>query len=280
MRTIAEELLIKHRDAPLQLETLASIASQRGWPLDAAIPALDSTDTAWLRAIEAAYQPDDDAEFPALPRHDGHAEAMRDLERVLRHQLPWALYLRNFDHANKVHSLGEPIAYHSDNSSHYIVPEITYSLVDHKIVQLFSEGVITVSDPHTNFWHRSTLIPMLSLRHEKWQEVVAGLMRRCARVVMLLDELTPGVETELNLLREVDAAERTLIVCGHAFRVGQLTLPEKVASDFPHVVDWIDFSYDEAHYDMRYKAHRIVQPYLQRYVRGNAGPVVRNWLQT
>jgi hypothetical protein len=54
--------------------------------------------------------------------------------------------------------------------------------------------------------------------------------------------LTPGVQAELDLLRQLGAAGHTLIVC---------VLPEAVAASFPHVVDGIDFGYDETYHEMR-----------------------------
>jgi hypothetical protein len=313
---IAEELLVKHPDASVHLEVLASIRSRRRWPTAIVRPTLEPADQSLLAGIDAAFEAGENdarhdghaeaikrdleralghslSEIPAeamcdlereshLSRTEGHAEAMRDLERALRHRLPWALYLRNFDHANEIRVLGEPITYEDENSEHttVIMPQISYSLVDHKIMQLFGEGVIAVCDPKLNIAHRRTPIPMLSLGGANWLDVVGRLAQRCTRTVMLLDELTPGVQAELDLLRQFRAAERTLIVSGNAFRTGKAVLPEAVTASFPHVVDWIDFGHDENYHEMRYKAHRIIQPWLLRYVRANAAPVVQAWLGT
>ena len=193
---------------------------------------LDLDDSALLADVKAAYDPGDQFDPLTKNRRNNHAEAIGDLERVLRHRLSWALYLRNFDHANKLHMLTDPIAHEQDRSTRIVVPQITYSLVDHNISELFEEGVITVADPRSSFTQRKTPIPMLSLYEGNWLGVVGALVRRCKRIVMLLDELTPGVQCELDLLNKLGAARRTLIVCGHDFRIGKSTLPEAVTVIF------------------------------------------------
>jgi hypothetical protein len=275
---LAEDLLLKHEHADVHLQVLQSIASARHWSKPITLPQMESADRVWLGAVEAAYEPGNDADPSVENRRKGHAQALHDLQRVVRHRLPWALYLRNFKHANDIRMLGDLITHESEGNVHIVVPQISYSLVDHKILQLFEEGVITVCDPAIADTHRTTPIPMLSLRDEEWLRVVRVLIEHCTRVVMLLDELTPGVQSELDLLCELGANDRALLVCGHAFRDGKATLAPAVSAAFPYIVDWIDFGYDESHHDMHHKAHRIIQHHLLRYVRANAGPVVRAWL--
>lgn len=269
---LAPELLEKHRDASAHLRTLNSIAEDRRLKIDVPLGGISADDRLIIEAIEASSEPVEE-------RYHSHGEALRDLQRALRYDLPFALYLRNFDYANERRMIGDTFKYRSENTTHFVAPEITYSLVDHKILQLFEEGTIAICDPRIDVYQRETLIPMLSLRDSGWLEAVRRLILRCARVVMVLDETTPGVRSELDLLRSAGAAQRTLIVTGHSFRASTIPVPRYVVRHFPYIVDWIDFAWDESYHSYQHKAHVLMRPYLSQYVRSNAKPTVDKWLK-
>ena len=157
------------------------------------------------------------------------------------------------------------------------VPRIRYSLVDHKILQLFPEGAIAISDPRTLPDQRLTAIPMLSLG-PRWASVAEALIARSTRIVMLLDSMSAGVQAELDLLAKLKATARTLVVTGHRYRETGMPDPPEVTSRFPHIVDWIDFGFDEGNPSERYKAHGVIADHLVRYVRRDSRPTVRAWM--
>jgi len=275
---LAPELLRKHPDATAHLKVMNSIAKARGITTQATPAPIRAHEQALLDTIQGCFEPGDPADSATELRRNSHTEAMLDLERVLRHDLPFALYLRNFDYANEIRMLGDLITDERDDSVQIVVPQISYSLVDHKILQLFEEGVIAVCDPEISVASRLTLIPMLSLKNSGWLSIVKGLIQRCTRIVILLDELTPGVLSELNLLHSVGATHRVLVVTGQAFRSGEAKVPNLVLEHFPYIVDWIDFGFDEGYASQQHKAHGIIQEYLLRYVRADAKPTVAAWL--
>lgn len=151
-------------------------------------------------------------------------------------------------------------------------------MVDHKILDLFPEAVVSIADPIFSFDFRHTLISMLSV-NDNWNVIVESLMNKASRIIMLMDSPTPGVRKELDLLVKLNVNKKTLIVSGQHFRTSGERLPKEVLSDFTHIVDWIDFSYDENYHDSRYKAHRVVQSQIKRFVQSDSRPVVNAWLK-
>lgn len=273
---LAATLLAKHEHAEAHLLVIENVRERRGWPPLVVDAPLSTADEQLLRLIDTGHESSSDT---VELRVESHAAAVADLDRIFRFGLPWTLYLRNFAYANAIRMLGEVIKTETEDGLHLVVPQITYSMVDHKILELSQEGVITVSDPALSIDHRSMTMPMLSLRNDAWLQIVGALVERSDRVAMLLDELSPGVVDELNMLCDLGVTSKTLIILGHAYRERRAVLPASILENFPHIVDWIDFSYNENHHDMRYKAHRIVQPWLSRYVRGDAQPIIRAWLE-
>jgi hypothetical protein len=273
---LAPELLEKHPD-PSHLQALASIAASNGIALGGLGQPLQAADQRLLDDIRADAAPPNDTAPDAARRHTSHDAALHDLERVLRHELPWVLCLRNFDYANEYFRLGDDVVEQRAGTLRIVVPRIRYSLVDHKILQLFPEGAVAIADPRTLPDPRLTSIPMFALG-DRWAVVAAALMARSTRIVMLLDAVTPGVQEELDLLVKLQATARTLIVTGHHYRGTQTAPPVEVTSRFPYVVDWIDFGFDESYASQRYKAHGVIADELVRYVRSDARPVVSAWL--
>jgi hypothetical protein len=273
--SVAPELLEKHSDTT-HLHVLATIAAAHGRALGASGAPLEVVDRQLLDEIrrEAALiatAPD------AASRIKSNTAALHDLERALRHELPWAVCLRNFDYADEYFRLGDDIVEKHDGTVVVVVPKIRYSLVDHKLLQLFPEGAVAIGDPRTHADRRLTAIPMFALG-ERWAVVAEALIVRSTRIVMLLDGLSAGVLVELDLIAKLGATARTLVVTGHHYRETGTPVPEEVTSRFPYVVDWIDFGFDEAYASQRYKAHGIVAGELGRYVRRDARPIVKAWL--
>ena len=273
---LAPELLAKHQD-PSHGHVVESTARALGARTRPSAPALAPSNRRLLDLVQAhavpvpAHLPD------AAQRRDGHASALRDMERAWRHGLPWLLCLRNFDQANEYFRLGDDIVQEEGGTVRLTVPVIRYSLVDHKILELFPECAVGIVDPRQAADPRLTVIPLLSLG-DGWASVVEALMASATRTVILLDALSPGVQAELDLVVKLQACSRTLIVTGHAFRTADTPLPPVVTARFPHVVDWIDFGFDEAYFSQRHKAHGLIADHLPSYVRSDARPTVRAWL--
>jgi hypothetical protein len=275
---LAPELLEKHADTS-HLEALAAIAAANGTQLGGAGTPLTAVDQQLVDEIRAEAAPENATSPDATQRRESHAAALHDLERVLRHGLPWALCLRNFDYANEYFRLGDDVVEQRDGSVRIVVPRIRYSLVDHKVLQLFPEGAVAISDPRTQTDQRLTAIQMFSLG-SRWLAVAEALIVRSTRIVMLLDSLSPGVRMELDLLAKLDATRRTLVVTGHHYRETGEPVPTEVTSRFPHVVDWIDFGFDESYASHRYKAHGMIADELRRYVQRDSRAVVSAWLES
>jgi hypothetical protein len=273
---LAPELLEKHPD-PTHLQVLASIAAANGLTLGGPGEPLPKADQQLLTEIRADAAPLDTAAPDSADRRASHDAALHDLERVLRHGLPWVLCLRNFDYANEYFRLGEDIVEERGATLRIVVPRIRYSLVDHRILQLFPEGAVAISDPRTLPDPRLTNIPMFALG-DRWAVVAEALMARCTRIVMLIDAVSPGVQAEFDLLAKLQATARTLIVTGHHYRETKTEPPAEVTARFPYIVDWVDFGFNESYASQRYKAHGIIADELHRYVRRDARPVVSAWL--
>ncbi|MFN7725837.1 MAG: hypothetical protein ACK5QH_12285 [Rubrivivax sp.] len=274
--TLAPELLTKHQE-PSHAHTVASMARALGATPPPPVSVLAPHDQRLLDLVQAhavpvpAHLPD------AAQRREAHEAALRDLARALRHGLPWLLCLRNFDHADKYFRLGDDLVQTEGGTVRLTIPVIRYSLVDHKLLELFPECALGIVDPRQAADPRMTAIPMLSLG-DGWASVVEALMAHATRTVILLDALSPGVQAELDLVVKLGAASRTLIVTGHAFRTHETSLPPALVARFPHIVDWVDFAFDEAYYSQRYKAHGLIADLLPNYVRGDARPTVKAWL--
>lgn len=220
-----------------------------------------------LRRIQAAFR----------GRLDSHRRAVHDLNRMAFFQLPVALYLRNFAHANKHEFLSDPIRIvdETKQSLTVIVPEISYSIVDHKLLELFPEGIVAICDPEwPNVDLRLSSIPALLIDNAKWRDVVTQLIPIATHVVVLLDELTAGVEFELNELIRQGAGRKTFVLTGMRYRT--TPLPSPVSRNvFPFVGDWLDFSHDEIHANIRHKAHGLIQPILPRFLTANVAETVQ-----
>ena len=174
----------KHPDTS-HLEALASIAAANGTQLGGPGAPLPAADQQLLDEIRADAAPEDAASPDAGRRRESHAAALHDLERALRHGLPWALCLRNFDYANEYFRLGDDVVEEREGAVRIMVPRIRYSLVDHKVLQLFPEGAVAISDPRSRSrTSDSTLIPMFSLG-ARWADVAESLMARSTRVVIV-----------------------------------------------------------------------------------------------
>ena len=93
----------------------------------------------------------------------GHDRAVSDIRRAVVHHLPCALYLRNFTHANAIHQLSEALVCEEEGTLMIIDPQVSYSLVDHKLLELFPECIVSVVDPAIPLSQLESLIPMLMI---------------------------------------------------------------------------------------------------------------------
>jgi hypothetical protein len=274
----AHTLLSKHPD-PKHMLTINQIISSRKYPIldynsiaDRSVGALldQLAENKWTNSV-----PEDVIE--------SHGRAVADLRRAATYGLRFVLYLRNFSQANEKHQLAPPFSLDSPQSVMIVDPQVTYSVVDHKLLSLFPEGVVGTSDPAVSLFSRQTLIPMLSLPQKDWKAVVSRLMSLAPRVVVLLDEITPGVLFEIEELIHLGLTDRTFILTGQAYRTGQ-PLPALITSGaFRYVGDWLDMSYDEAYHDYNCKAHAIVQQFLPRFLTPSfreTASLVNAWLSS
>ena len=267
-------MLLKHPN-PRHLVELQEIIDARGYQ---PAPAFWIAEPSIRALIDGVQQPVRSSTVPAEVR-DSHERAVAELERALANRLPFGVYLRNFDYANEIYQLGPTFSVMTGDTLNMVTPQVSYSLVDHKILEWFPEGVVGVIDPSVSgidkkaltgharpIARRETLIPMLVLREAVWKSIVPALIGLADRIVMLIDNVTPGVDFELAELVRLKATRRTLIVTGQAYRSGR-RLPRHIIDTFPYVGDWVDVSYNEMYHDQRLKTHGMIQDHWCAFSR-------------
>ena len=80
------------------------------------------------------------------PATRSNSRALAELRRALAYGLPFCLYLRNFLDSDMIHQISPPFAIESSTGLIIVDPKLTYSIVDHKLLSLFPEGVIGVAN--------------------------------------------------------------------------------------------------------------------------------------
>lgn len=273
----ARTLLLKHPD-PKHLESIHEIVKRKNYVSAEMAVIRDPKILSLLDELTAASQ--SGSEFDGVAESNGRALA--ELRRALTYRLQFALYLRNFSHSDIKHQIGQPFRIESSTAVTVVEPTVTYSIVDHKLLSLFPEGVVAIASPNSSIFSRLTLIPMFSLSNQNWQKCVPQIMSFAPRIVMLFDELTDGVEFELEQLIHLGLTDRTFIITGQAYRTGKSLPPVLTSGIFKYVGDWLDVSYNETHPDQDTKAHGLIQPFLGRFLTSKAletGNLITAWLK-
>ena len=141
---------------------------------------------------------------------ESHAKAAKVLERYWANHEPFGLFLRNFA------SEAQDVALPSEGSDFPLRGgyEIPITWVEKGILAAVGPQlpIISIINPSPVATGERT-IPKLELRNEIWEIAVQILIRSAALIHMKLDQLTPGVMTEVQaILNEGRQASTVLVV--------------------------------------------------------------------
>jgi len=152
---------------------------------------------------------------------ESHATAAKVLEHYWRDDEPFGLFLRNFA------SEAQDVALPSEGSDFplragYAVPT---DWVEQSILAAVGPQlpVISVINPSPVAIGERT-IPKLELRNEIWEIAVKILIRSAALILMKLDQLTPGVMTEVQTILNEGRQAATVLVVSSAMKDHELVI--------------------------------------------------------
>ena len=141
--------------------------------------------------------------------HNSHNEAKKILESFSAQKLPFVLYLRSFSKELRIGNWrsGNQYWFSVDirvdtfiQSAQFFSSPYPLLGIKNEFSALSSDNPIFVSPPE------------LSLPNNKWELIVEELIRASKYIILILNNINPGVSTELELIRKTRKQKRTIAV--------------------------------------------------------------------
>ncbi len=174
---------------------------------------------------------------------ESHVNALQVLEAYWRDHKPFALFLRSFDlEASQVQltpTQADYVPVRSINMQYTKVEETVAEILDDRLsaVGIWNPQAIEAPDIQRR-------IPKLEIRDAYWEYVLRALLKLASLIVMHMDTLTPGVETELNAIRKEGKDGVSIII-----------LPDPTGEDEHALGDYV-----AAVYNQEYQASVVKRP--------------------
>jgi tetratricopeptide (TPR) repeat protein len=140
-----------------------------------------------------------------------HAEAVAVIEDFWKHEKPFALFLRNFDLE------AFEVKVRPTQGAHVPVLSVNfqYGEIENVVCNMLSDRI-----PAIGIWNPKALeapdikrrIPKLEVENSLWQGALHALLAMAAMVIIRLDSLTAGVETELNAITAAGKEGVTVVI--------------------------------------------------------------------
>lgn len=175
----------------------------------------------WDLLEKAAAEQTEFLEKLSAAAAESHAKAAKVLERYWANNEPFGLFLRNFA------SEAQDVALPSEESDFPLRGgyEIPITWVEQGILAAVGPQlpVISIINPSPVATGERT-IPKLELRNEIWEIAVRILIRSAALILMKLDQLTPGVMTEVQTILNEGRQASTVLVVSPAMKDHELVV--------------------------------------------------------
>ncbi len=164
------------------------------------------------REISKAQQHGWEAEARgALQYVDTDANARRIIDSYCVGDVPFALYLRNFESE----AYDYPLVNRSDSTTSSAITFIAFggSEVEHHLGRLFAGRIalLGIANP-SRLTPPDSDIPRLELPRDDWSEVVDMLMEASQFILSTVSTISPGVAFECNRLRELGRQHDTVVI--------------------------------------------------------------------
>jgi len=190
----------------------------------------------------------------------------------LNHSGPLAIFLRNFIVDSAAPPAYDPnyirVTAEADKFRHPIERTVAEYFEKKGVPIVGVENPLQRESPIKKYRILAGLdIPRVVIRGESWEPVVRQLLGYAYAVVLLLDDVTPGVATELDMLDKLQVSSRTLVIVGARFQGSNKGLtPEQrhSFSKFHHVV-----------FEDTRRRSRLLYPMMRRDERILAEPIAR-----
>lgn len=190
-----------------------------------------------------------------------HERARGVLLRFRGTATPFVLFLRSFEMEAYDMATGESWIPETGLEPHVVSMSTTNpSTLERQLVGVFDAPPLVVSVANrASIFESAWASPRLFLPDDGWQDIIRELVRAASSTVMQVSTITPGVQWELEQIRQYGNPHRTLIVCGADDESGvemknallhfaglsprdeTLVSPsDSVFAGFPHVVSWSD----------------------------------------
>jgi hypothetical protein len=164
-----------------------------------------------------------------------HDRAVALVETIRLRQLPFALYLRSFDLGAR--PAGAPTEISTGVNAGMSEQTYVVRMEDHRFQRVLQERIVpTIAvlavENETFEFHIEGDLPRLRLSGVMWPYVVRKLIDSAAMILLFLQNITPGVEMELSMLRSAKRQAKTVII------TATLDESKDQLRDFPVFVRW------------------------------------------
>ena len=160
---------------------------------------------------------------------ESHVDAVRVLEAFWTDGKPFALFLRSFDlEASEVKMMvtqGPHVPVRSINMEYAKIEEAVADILNGHLAAVGIWNPQAISIPGIQ-----RRIPKLEVRDAYWEYVVRALLKLSSLIVMHMDTLTAGVETELNAIREAGKESVSIVILPDPHRADKHALGDYLAA--------------------------------------------------